>query len=300
MRRLFSVSLFIIFFSPEIAGAFSILTHEAVIDACWEKSMLPVLRKRFPNASDSDLLKAKGYAYGGCIMPDMGYFPFGSKLFTDIVHYCCNGDFTEALLSEAQNLNEYAFSLGALAHYVADNYGHPLGVNVVVPATYLKDKKKFGPVVTYEEKPVDHKRVEFAFDVLQVARGNYLPDNYEKFIGFEISKPVLERAFFKTYGLKLEDVFTNYDLNVSSCRWSVKEFFPTLTKSAWKNKKEEIQQLHPEITDADFNYKMSRIKYKKSYDKTPVRITALSFLIRISPKLFGDVRAASTAGCGRD
>src|SRR4030095_9349671 len=151
--------------------SFSVLTHEAVVDACWDKTIVPILRKKFPATDDSTIKAAKAYCYGGAIMPDMGYFPFGSKLFTDLVHYCCNGDFTEGLLTEAKDVNEYAFALGALAHYTADNYGHPLAVNIVVPETYERDKKKFGRVVTYEEMPVDHKRVEFAFDVLQVARG---------------------------------------------------------------------------------------------------------------------------------
>ena len=212
--------------------AYSVLTHEAIVDAMWNISIKPLLKQKFPNATEEQLKKAHAYVYGGAVAPDMGYYPFGSKLFTNLVHYVRSGDFVIALLDEAETIDEYAFALGVMSHYNADNYGHPLGVNVSVPIIYPKVRKKYGDVVTYEQNKAAHVKTEFGFDVLQTARGNYAPEAYHDFIGFEISKPVLERAFLKTYGLTLDDVFHNFSLAVGTFRWTVKDMFPTITKTA--------------------------------------------------------------------
>jgi hypothetical protein len=184
--------------SPAAEG-YSVLTHEAIVDTAWEQSIKPLLLKRFPNSTPDDLIAAHAYAYGGCIIQDMGYYPFGSKFFSDLVHYVRSGDFVTSLIAESQNLNEYAFALGALAHYAADNTGHAIAVNPSVPIEYPKLRREYGKRVTYEDDPAAHLKVEFGFDVLQVARGNYAPKSYHDFIGFQVSKPVLERAFADTY-----------------------------------------------------------------------------------------------------
>jgi hypothetical protein len=49
-----------------------------------------------------------------------------------------------ALLRSAKDLDGYAFALGALAHYAADNNGHRIGTNPAVPILYPKLKKKYG------------------------------------------------------------------------------------------------------------------------------------------------------------
>src|SRR4029078_13146792 len=97
-----------------------------------------------------------------------------SHLFTNLVHYVRSGDFVEALLRDATTVNEIVFGLGTMAHYAADNAGHPIGVNRSVPLIYPKDKAKFGNSVTHEEDPKRHVMVEFAFDVVQVAAGGLL------------------------------------------------------------------------------------------------------------------------------
>src|SRR5207249_6731859 len=185
---------------------------------------------------------ARAYAYVGSIIQDMGYYPFVSHLFTDLMHYVRSGDFVVAMLRESANVNEYAFALGALDNYVADTHGHPIGINRAVPILYPKLKRKYGDQVTYGEDPASHLKTEFGFDVLQVAKGRYVSDAYRDFIGFEISKPVLERAFQDTYGLELEDVFTSLDLAIGSYRRSVSSVIPEMTKVAWETKKDEIQK----------------------------------------------------------
>jgi len=170
------------------ALGYSVLTHEAIVDSVWETSIEKLLVKRFPNSTREELDKAHAYTYGGCILQDMGYYPFGSRFFSDLTHYVRSGDFIIALLNNAQDLNEYAFALGALAHYASDNSGHRLATNPSVPILYPKLARKFGNTITYWDDPTSHLRTEFGFDVVQVAGGKYASDQYRKFIGFEVSQ----------------------------------------------------------------------------------------------------------------
>src|SRR5690348_15104197 len=197
--------LFGVLSSSNCAG-YSVLTHEAIIDAAWKDSIEPLLLSRFPNATAKELLQAHAYAYGGAIIQDLGYYPFGNRFFSDLTHYVRSGDFVLALIEESRDLNEYAFALGALSHYASDVSGHPLATNRAVALLYPGLAKKYGSVVTYQEKPSAHMKVEFGFDVDQVAEGNYAPKAYHDFIGFEVAKPVLERAFVRTYSLDMSSV----------------------------------------------------------------------------------------------
>src|ERR1700761_1340516 len=228
----------ILFATPRYSKAYSVLAHEAIVDASWQKAIVPLLKQKYPTATAADLEVARSYAYGGALIADMGYFPFGNPYFTNLLHYVRSGDFVENLIAQAQNLNEYAFALGALAHYLTDRYGHSLATNVAVPLIYANDKKKFGNVVTYDEDNTSHKRMEFAFDVLQIAKGNYLPQSYHNFIGFNVARPVLERAFLITYGQDLNKVFSDLTLTIATFRWSVKTMLPALTRTAWIIKKD--------------------------------------------------------------
>src|SRR5579863_1152623 len=218
-------------------SSYSVLTHEAIIDTAWGQSIKPILLARFPNATPDDLREAHAYAYGGCILQDMGYYPFGSKFFSDLVHYVRSGDFVANLIRESQDLNEYAFALGALDHYAADNEGHSIAVNASVPIEYPKLRKKYGKTVTYADDPVAHIKVEFSFDALQVGRGAYAPQAYHDFIGFQVSKSLLERAFHDTYSLNLTDVFSDLDLALGTYRHTVSSLIPTMTKAAWHLKR---------------------------------------------------------------
>ncbi len=277
------------YFSISTCKAYSVLTHEAIIDASWEKFIVPLLKQRFPDATPEQLKEAHAYAYGGAVAPDMGYYPFGSSLFTNLVHYVRSGDFVVCLLTESKDINEYAFSIGMLCHYNADKYGHNLGTNKSVPIIYPNMRSKFGDVVTYAEDKTSHARTEFAFDVLQTARGNYASTAYHDYIGFQVSEPVLERAFRKTYGLELKEVFGNFGLAVSTFRWSVKSLMPGITKVAWSLKKNEIEKATPGITGRKFIYKMKRANYYqefgKDHKKPGLGAWFFSLAIRILPKV---------------
>src|ERR1700693_6358901 len=203
-------------------AAYSVLTHEAIIDAAWKDDIVPALLKRFPNATPDELLEAHAYAYGGAIIQDIGYYPFGNKFFSDLTHYVRSGDFVANLIREAADVDEYAFALGALAHYSADNSGHPL-VNHAVALSFPKLLAKYGETVTYEESPKAHIQTEFGFDITQVAKNRYTSERYHDFIGFEVSKALLERAFLKTYGLRLEEVLGHPDLAIGTFRRAVSQ-----------------------------------------------------------------------------
>jgi len=278
------------------ASAYSVLTHEAIIDSTWDSGIKPLLLKRFPAATTEDLTAAHAYAYGGCIIQDLGYYPFGSKFFSDLTHYVRSGDFVVELIRDSQDLNEYAFALGALSHYAADNNGHPLAVNRAVPLFYPKLGRKFGKVVTYADDPVSHGETEFAFDVFQAAKGRYASAEYKSFIGFEVAKPLLERAFEGTYGLKLETVFLSVDLAIGSYRRAVGTVLPAVTRVAWQLKKQEIRKDAPSVTRKMFLYNLSRSSYEKNwgatYERPGIRSRFLAFAFRIMPKV-GPFRALS-------
>ena len=185
-------------------AAYSVLSHEAIIDSAWDANIKPVLLKRFPHATPDELRQAHGYGYGGAIIQDLGYYPHGSIFFSDLTQCVRSGDFVLALLRDAKEsneLNDYAFALGALAHYSADIAGHPIATNRAVPLLYPKLEKKYGDSVTYEDDPLAHVKTEFGFDVLEVAQHRYAPDSYHDFIGFQAAVPLLERAFQETYDL---------------------------------------------------------------------------------------------------
>jgi hypothetical protein len=247
--------------------AYSVLTHEAIIDVVWQPVLVPLLKQRYPAATEEDLKNAHAYAYGGAITPDMGYYPFGNRLFSDMVHYVRNGDFILTLQQEAGNVREYAFALGMLAHYVADKYGHALGVNIAEPLIFPKLRDRFGPVITYEEAPTEHVRTEFGFDVLQTARGNYASDAYHRFISFEVADSLLQRAFRHNYDLDIDSIFKNYRRSVRTFRWAVKDIFPQLTHHAWKAKHTEILKQDQTATARRFHYRMRRQEFYTIYGK---------------------------------
>jgi hypothetical protein len=286
--RQFILPLVFLLATGSKAFGYSVLTHEAIVDAAWDKSIRPFLLARFPRSTDSVLNKARAYAYGGALAPDMGYYPRGSKFFTNLVHYVRSGDFVQALLDSAKDVNETAFALGALSHYAADRYGHPLGTNVSAPLIYPSVRKKFGTSATYEEDPLSHVRTEFGFDVLQTARGNYASTAFHDFIGFQVSKELLAKAFLKTYGLQIDDVFVDFDKAVSSFRWCVKELFPFITRTAWARKSSDIRKANPGITARKFKYRMNSRIYQNDFggkDKPGFGASMLSFFIRVIPKV---------------
>jgi hypothetical protein len=271
------------------AYSYSVLTHEAIIDSTWDSAIKPLLLKRFPAAVPDDLKVAHGYAYGGCIIQDLGYYPFGSKLFSDLTHYVRSGDFILNLIRESRDLDEYAFALGALAHFAADSKGHRMATNVSVPLLYPKLRAKFGKSITYADDPSSHTKTEFGFDVFQSAKSRYASAAFKEFIGFQVAKPVLQRAFEDTYGMRIEQVFLNLDLALGSYRRAVGTILPALTRVAWQIKGPQIRKDAPGITRKKFLYNLSRSSYEKNwgstYERPGIRSKVLTSFFRIVPRV---------------
>src|SRR6476661_4796912 len=138
-----------------VSFAYSVLTHEEIVDLLWADEIRPLLLKRFPALTEAQITEAHAYAYGGAVIQDLGYYPFGSREFSDLVHYVRSGDFVRELLLESQDVDEYAFALGALSHYASDIAGHP-AVNQAVAIEYPKLRAKFGKSVRYAQDKGAH------------------------------------------------------------------------------------------------------------------------------------------------
>ena len=294
MRCLRAAIVLVLLAAPVLLGgrpalAYSVLTHQNLVDAVWENDIVPLLRQRFGALTDAQLADARAHAYGGSLVQDLGYYPFGSHLFTNLTHYVRSGDFVEALVAGATSPSEFAFALGALAHYAADNAGHPLAVNRAVPLMYPKVRAKVGDEALYVDSPARHVMVEFAFDVLQVARGGYVAQAYRDRIGFEVAKPLLERAVLQTYGIELGDLLLNVDLAIGTYRRAVGTTIPELTRIAWREKRDEIEQRTPGVTEQSFVYVLSPQDYDREfgdkYRKPGILARLIAFVVRIVPKV---------------
>jgi len=283
------VGLLLLVPSAPPARAYSVLSHEAIIDSAWPDHIRPLLLARFPSATQDELREAHAYCYGGAIIQDAGYYPYGKRLFSDLAHYVRSGDFVLTLLRDAKTLDELAFALGALAHYAADNEGHRIAVNLAVPILYPELKKKYGDVVTYENDPLAHVKTEFGFDVLEVAKGRFAPDAYRDFIGFEVAQPLLDRAFEETYGIKLSTLMPREERAINSYRHDVSNLIPRAVKVAWALKQDDIEKDQPGITRQKFLYNLSRASFEKRWGKEyrkPNFVAKLyAFFFRLIPKI---------------
>jgi len=273
-----------------ILAAYSVLTHEEIVDLLWTDEIRPLLLKRYPGLSEDQLKEAHAYAYGGAVIQDLGYYPFGSKDFSNLVHYVRSGDFVRELLLESQDANEYAFALGALSHYASDIAGHP-AVNQSVAIEFPKLRAKFGKSVRYAQDKTAHLKIEFGFDTVQVAKNRYASQQYHDFIGFKVSKSLLERAFPVVYGVELKDVLTHEDLAVGSYRFAVSRLIPEMTQVALQTHKKDLMRERPDFAKQKFLYRLSRSGYEKEWGKdytkpgfgTRILSTLLRYMPRIGP-----------------
>jgi Zinc dependent phospholipase C len=270
------------------SSAYSVLTHEEIVDLLWSDQISPLLLKRFPALTEDQLKQAHGYAYGGAVIQDLGYYPFGSVEFSNLVHYVRSGDFVRELLTQSQDANEYAFSLGALAHYASDIAGHP-AVNAAVAIQYPKLRAKYGNSVRYAEDHTAHLKTEFGFDMVQVAKNRYASQQYHDFIGFEVSKPLLERTFPLVYGVALNDVLAHEDLAVGSYRFAVSRMIPEMTRVALRTHEKDMMKETPDFAKKKFLYRLSRSDYEKEwgkdYKKDGFKTRFIAALLRFMPKI---------------
>ncbi len=228
------------------AAAYSLLTHEELIDLTWQSSIVPLLLSRYPNLTPAELEHARAYAYGGCVIQDIGYYPLGDQFFSDLTHYVRTGDFVVNLFRNAGNADELAFAIGALSHYIGDSLGHSEATNLAVPVEFPKLHAKYGNVVSYAEGEHQHVQTEFAFDIDQIAHHRFAPVHYQRHVGLEVPTRQLALAFYQTYGLT-EDftVHRKRRINVGAYRFAVHRFIPRIAYA--------VTLLHRRNEPADLN-----------------------------------------------
>jgi len=293
-RRFFSSRIIVpflcaIIFSSQNTRAYSVFTHEELIDLAWNDSIRPLLLAKFPGATEEQLREAHAYTYGGSAVQDMGYYPFGKWFFSNLTHYVRSGDFVAWMLSNARTLDEYAFAIGALSHYVGDSIGHSEAINRATGVEFPKLATKFGPSVTYDESPHGHIRTEFAFDVAELSDGDFPSSAYLRYIGFKVPRKFLEEAFQKTYGFDVHELLGRAHPALRSYRTSVRSFIPAFAEA------EVVLHRHafPPHTDSEadrvFRERLARIvqerKWKHTQKGPGVKAHLLAILVLIIPKI---------------
>lgn len=283
-----AVVLLMVIAAQSVSG-YSLLTHEAIVDALWDVNLKPAIRARFPEVTPDQLKEAHAYAYGGAVLQDLGYYPRGNKFFSDLTHYVRTGQFVETLIKDASTPDEYAFALGALTHYYGDTIGHSEATNIAEPEMYPRLRRRFGQVIYYDQNPSVHVRTEFSFDVLEVAKGRFAPEAYHDLIGFNVAIPLLTRVMRETYGIELGTLFPHLEVSLGSFRYSVSKAIPTATRIAWAQRRDEIQRSSPGMTKRRFKYTVSRSSYErnwgKQYDRPTFLDRFLGVLLRLIPPI---------------
>jgi zinc dependent phospholipase C len=271
------------------AQAYSQFTHEELIDLVWADSILPLLLQRFPHASEAALNRAHAFAYGGSLIQDVGYYPFGNRFFSNLAHYVRSGDFVLAMLHSAHTIDELAFAIGALSHYIGDSIGHSQAVNPATADEFPKVEEKFGPIVTFEEAPVDHIRAEFGFDVTQSAWHRYAPSHYRKRFGFRVARPLLYLAFRQTYGISPRGILGPVRTGLPSYRWSITRLLPAFLGAEMVRLRGHLPPEPGGPAESEFMANVShseyRARHRDPYRKPGVGAHALAVVVAIIPKI---------------
>ena len=289
--RVLAILLILTCSDAKPAFAYSVFTHQQLIDLVWDSSIRPLLLSRFPRATEADLRLAHSYAYGGCIIQDLGYYPFSHEFFSNLTHYVRSGDFVVNLFREARDLNEFAFAIGALSHYVGDSIGHRDAVNPATAISFHSLERQYWPNLSrIKYNPHAHVRTEFGFDIDQLTAGRFAPQRYLDVIGFRVPRRLLQAAFRTTYGLELREVLGPEFPAVRGYRSSARKFIPMLAYAETVIHKHHFKQDTP--SNADFNVYMDRISraayqnhFAGSYRKPGIGAHLLAIPIPILPRV---------------
>jgi hypothetical protein len=291
-RAVCSIAILLLFLlsSGRSAFSYSVLTHEQIIDLAWKDSIVPMLLSRYPRTTSAELERARAFAYGGSAIQDAGYYPFGHIFFSELTHYVRTGDFVASLIRNARNVDELAFALGALSHYVGDSVGHHDATNPSTAVEFPNLAKKYGPIVTYDENPHGHIRTEFAFDINGLSKRRMAPSAYLNHVGLEISPRLLEQAFFETYGLHLKKMMANENAMEGTYRRGVRSFLPSI---AYAEALLHTKNFPDDVSGPEFNRYQRRISEASTsngwepYRKKKAGATThlLAFVIVILPKV---------------
>jgi Zinc dependent phospholipase C len=297
---IFLLPVLIFFLLSAPAGAYSLLTHEQLIDLTWKQSIVPLLLSRYPTLTPEQLEHARGYAYGGCVIQDIGYYPFGDASFSDLTHYVRSGDFVVNLFRNAGNADELAFAVGALSHYIGDTVGHSLATNLAVPVEFPKLGKKYGTSVNYAEGERQHVQTEFAFDINEIAHHRVAPVHYLRHIGLQVPTRQLALAFYQTYGLEVDFSGTRgRRVNVGGYRFAVRAFIPRIAYAVTliHRSHEPVDSNTPEL--AEIEREVAEVAAENDWDlyrrKAGIGTYSLAGLIIILPKI-GPLKLVAVKG----
>ena len=284
-----AICLLTILLGAAYAPAYSVLTHEELIDLAWNGSIRPLLLGRFPGATEDQLREAHAYAYGGCAIQDMGYYPFGKQFFSNLTHYVRTGDFIAWLFQNAQTIDEYAFAIGALSHYLGDSIGHSEAVNPATAVEFPKLRDKYGRAVTYGESPHGHIRTEFAFDIDEISNGEFGPPSYLRFIGFKVPRKFLESAFANTYGFDIHELLGRAHPALRSYRTSVRSFIPAFAEAEVVLHRHQFPPHPDDEAYRIFAERVARTNYERNWRHTcrgpGIKAHFLAVLVFIIPKV---------------
>ena len=289
-RLLATVALVaLLLFAPR-ADAYSLLTHEQLIDLTWQNSIVPLLLSRYPALTAAQLEEARAYAYGGCVIQDIGYYPFGDPRFSNLTHYVRSGDFVVNLLRNAQNADELAFAIGALSHYIGDSIGHATATNLAVPEDFPKLRRKYGLVVSYAEGRHQHVQTEFGFDINEVAHHRMAPLRFLRHVGLKVPVRQLALAYYQTYGLTEDfSVVKGRRFNVPGYRFATRTFIPRIAYAVTmlhrrhepaEPENAEFRELVKEIDGADAENNWSAYRTKAGFETY-----ALAAVLAVLPKV---------------
>src|ERR1700746_1674951 len=287
-RRILALTVVAIVLSINSTG-YSVFTHEELVDLAWNDSIRPLLLKRFPGATEEQLLVAHAYAYGGSAIQDMGYYPFGKQFFSNLTHYVRSGDFIAWLFRHAKTIDEYAFAIGALSHYLGDSIGHADAINPATALSFPKLARKHGPVVTYDESPHGHIRTEFAFDVQELANEEFAPPSYLRFIGLKVPRKFLEQAFINNYGFDIHEVLGRARPALRSYRTSVRAFIPSFAEAEVVLHRHQFPPHPNDEAYRIFAERVSRTNYERRWKHTyrgpGFKAHLLAILVLVVPKI---------------
>ena len=282
------------------AWSYSLLTHEQIIDLTWDDAIVPLLLSRFPNATQEELEGARAYAYGGCVIQDIGYYPFGQVPFSDLTHYVRSGDFVMNLFRDAKDLDELAFAVGALSHYIGDSIGHPMATNLAVPMEFPKLRKKYGSSINYAEGEHEHVQVEFAFDIDEAAHQRVAPLRYLRRIGLQVSMRQLTLAYYQTYGISADfSGSRGRRVNVRAYRFAVRTFIPRIAEAlVLLHRRHETADVSTQESMAlrgEINAMASANNWAADQRRAGIGLWTLAGLIWILPKV-GPLKLAAIKG----
>ena len=270
------------------ALGYGVYSHGELIDLVWSDSIRPLLIQQYPGITEAELTRAHSYAYGGCTIQDLGYYPFGQHFFSDLTHYVRSGDFIAALVRDASNADELAFAIGALSHYVGDVYGHSEAVNLSVGQAFPRLARRYGSVITFAQAEVSHGQVEMGFDMAQIGRHRFAPV-YRREIGFNVAQKLLDRAFHETYGIAVSRVIGREQTAIKSYRFSVGRLLPKFMQLEVLIHRKRLSQEKDDGTRHEYLENIRQAHYASIpgsvYWAPGVGTHALSLVVRIVPKV---------------